>query len=426
MFTAARPPVVRLAAYGPNVKWADFGLDKPPYTVTVTLGLATGKPVTHAIKLGKAEPSGERYVRVDDGPAVGVLPARAAEALARGKLDFVDRTLLAFDPAQLTALARTKGKDELEIAQTGLNWEVVKPVEAEGRPADDRGAGRPDVPAAGGEGRGRRPGRPGQAVRPGEARRRRSCSSVGTEKSESHVLRLGNPVDAAKPDGDRYARVEKKDGPVVVGVLAGALAKRLLAEPLKFRDRSLAKFVDADRLTLERGDRKVTFAKVDGTWKVTEPVQADAEQADLDELVNALANLRADELAAEKPTDLKPFGLDSPEAKWKVFAGDKEVLSLARRGEGEGRPARLREARRRATRSALLDPKLTDQVLGEYRKRAVFPDLDASQVESRRRQLGQRELRPAQGRRRLEGPGEAGRPDRRREGDGDRSPRWPG
>ena len=45
--------------------------------------------------------------------------------------------------------------------------------------------------------------------------------SVGTEKSESNVLRLGNPVDAAKPDGDRYARVERKDGPVVVGVLSG-------------------------------------------------------------------------------------------------------------------------------------------------------------------------------------------------------------
>ena len=96
LFVAARPPVARLAAYGANVKWADFGLDKPEYAVTVTL--SGDKPVTHTVKLGKAEPSGERYVRVDDGPAVGVLPAKAAEALARGKLDFADRTLLDVRP----------------------------------------------------------------------------------------------------------------------------------------------------------------------------------------------------------------------------------------------------------------------------------------------------------------------------------------
>jgi hypothetical protein len=335
--------------------------------------------VSHTVKLGKAEPSGERYVRVDDGPAVGVLPAKAAEALARGKLDFANRTMLAFDPAQLTAITRT-GQDVLEIAQTGLNWEVVKPIKQKADQetieslADQVSRLRAVKVAA---------VAPADLDKPfGLAKPVASVLfSVGTEKPESHVLRIGNPVDPAKPNGDRYARVEKKDGPVVVGVLAGSLAKRLLAEPIKFRDRSLAKFVDADRLTLERGDRKVTFAKVAGTWKVTEPVQADAEQADLDELVNALANLRADELAAEKPADLKPFGLDSPEAKWKVFEGDKEVLSLLV-GSKEKDGPRVHAKLEKGDTVALLGPKLTDQLLGEYRRRAIFPDLDASQIDS--------------------------------------------
>jgi hypothetical protein len=378
LFTAARPPVSRLAAYGPAVRWADFGLEKPEYTVTVTL--EGDKPVTHAVKLGKAEPSGERYVRVDDGPAVGVLPARDAEALARGKLDFADRTMLTFDPAQLTAISRKKGQDELELTETGLNWEVTKPAKQKADRetveslADQLGRLRAVkvaavAPADLGEPFGLK--EPAATV----------TLTVGTDKPETKVLRIGNPVDPEKPDGDRYAVAENKDGPMVVGVLAASLAKRLLAEPIAFRDRSLARFVDADRLTLERGDRKVTFARVAGTWKVTEPVQADADQADLDELVNALAGLRADELAAEKPDDLKPFGLDSPEARWKVFEGDKEVLSLlvgAKEKDGPRVYAKLEKGET----VALLDAALTGRVLGEYRRRAVWSDLDASQIDS--------------------------------------------
>ncbi len=380
LFTAARPPVSRLAAYGASVKWADFGLEKPEYTVTVTLAGTGDKPVTHAVKLGKAEPSGERYVRVDDSPAVGVLPARDAESLARGKLDFADRTLLTFDPQQLTAIARKAGSNELEIAQAGLNWEVTKPAKLKADKetveslADQLGHLRAAKVAA---------VAPADLDKPFGLKDPAATVTltVGTDKPEAKVLKLGNPVDPAKPDGDRYALAEHQGGPVVVGVLPASLAKRLLAGPIKFRDRSLAKFVDADRLTLERGDRKVTFAKEGGTWKVTEPVKADAEQADLDELVNALANLRADELAADKPADLKPFGLDAPEAKWKLFAGDREVLSLLVGAKEKGGPRAYAKLEKGDT-VALLDAALTGRVLGEYRKRAVWSDLDASQIES--------------------------------------------
>ena len=65
----------RLAAYGDAVKWADYGLDKPEYTVTVTL--AGEKPTTHTLQLGKTDPLGGRFVRVDGGKAVGVAVAVA-------------------------------------------------------------------------------------------------------------------------------------------------------------------------------------------------------------------------------------------------------------------------------------------------------------------------------------------------------------
>jgi hypothetical protein len=377
VFTATRPPVARLAGYGDKVNWADYGLDKPASTVTITLG--GDKPVSHVVKLGKAEASGERYVRVDDGQAVGVLLPRAAESLARKKLDFADKTLLRFDPTAVTAIVRKKGADELELTQSGLNWEVTKPAKQR--------ADKPTVEDLADQLGNLRAVRvadfdPKDLGKYGLATPAAVVTlKVGADKPEDKVLTVGGPVDPAKPDGERYATTSDK-APITVGVLSAGLSKKLLGDPIKFRDKALAKFVDADKLVLERGDRKVTFAKVGGTWKVTEPVTADAEQLELDEFVNALANLRADELVAEKPDDLEPFGLDDPEAKWTVTAGRDEVVLLVGSKEEAGRVHAKLAKGEKADLVVLLDPTLTNRVLGEFRKRAVWTDLDASQVES--------------------------------------------
>ena len=142
-------------------------------------------------------------------------------------------------------------------------------------------------------------------------------------KPVEHVLQIGKVADPAT--GDRYARVAKAEAVVV---LAGSIAKQLVAAPLQFRDRDLAKVAMPDKVTLERDTRKVTFSRIDGTWKMTEPVQADAEQTDLEEFLKGLSHLRADELVADKPGDLKPYGLDKPAAHWRFLQGDKEVLDL--------------------------------------------------------------------------------------------------
>ena len=111
---AARPPVAKLVAYGDAVKWADFGLEKAAVTVGITL--EGDKPETHTIELGKADPLGGRYARIDGGKAVAVIPTAAADSLARKKFDFADRSLLSFDPTTLVGIIRRQGKDELELA----------------------------------------------------------------------------------------------------------------------------------------------------------------------------------------------------------------------------------------------------------------------------------------------------------------------
>jgi hypothetical protein len=377
--TFAPLPVERLAAYGAAVKWADFGLDKPEWTVAVTLG--GDKAEVHKVEVGKADPTGGRFARVDGGPAVGVIPPAAVRALARPKLDFADRTLFAFKPDDLLALARTTGKDELELAPgAGDGWDVVKPAPQKAdRPlmeelADALGRLRAEKVVAFGK---KEDVFKQYGLDPPEA----TLTLTVGEKMERKVLRFGRPADAARPDGDRYVAVDGAGADAAVGVLPAALANKLLAPPVSFRDRTVAKFLDADKLELERGPRKATFAKVNGTWKVTAPVAADAEVAALDDLVADLARLRAADWAADKPTpaELKAFGLDSPEATWTVSNGDKPVLVLrVGRTTADGRAYAAAGA---GGPVAVLGPPQAAKVLAEYRARKPWA-LDGFQAEA--------------------------------------------
>src|SRR5262249_2359227 len=151
------------------------------------------------------------------------------------------------------------------------------------------------------------------------------------------------------------------------------LARELLAPAVNFRDRTLAKFADADRVKLERDRRKATFTRDAGTWKLTEPLAAEADQDALDDLVNTLAALRADPLVKAKPTpeDLRGYGLEGPEAGSVWQSGDNAGRDL-RGGAGEKEGARAYARLAGKDLVFLLDARLTAKLLGELRKRTVF------------------------------------------------------
>jgi Domain of unknown function (DUF4340) len=367
----------RYAAYGRQVNLAQYGLDKPAFTLTATVQpvVPDGKPaspVQHTLLIGNAvEKSGERFAKLDKSPGVAVLSAEEVTELTRGPLDFVNRSVLQFDPLAVTTFQRRAGDEELEITRREGGWQMTKPADTK---ADTEGmealvkqlsALRAERVAA----------YPATDLKPFELDPPAATVTLRLSEGKEHVLRLGKAAD--DKSGDRFAVVDKSNAVVV---LAGPLAKRLTAAPLHYRDRTLARFADADRISLQRDRRKATFAKVDGTWKLVEPVQADAEQTELEDFLNALARLRADELVADTSDDLKPYGLDRPEARWQLRNGDKEVLDLlvgAQEKEGPHRYAKLANG----SLVFLLDPSLTAKVLAEYRNRTVWPNLDAAQVE---------------------------------------------
>jgi hypothetical protein len=377
--TFAPLPIDRIAAYGEAVPWADYGLDKPEFTLVITL--KGEKPETRTIRLGKPDAAGGRFVRVDDGLAVGVLSTRAVQALARTKLDFADRTFFSFKADELLGLTRQKGSEELEIGPgAGDGWELVKPmkIKADTRLVEELGETLSRLRAEKVVAVGKKADVfPPYGLEPAEAV---LTLTIG-EKLEQKVLRIGRPVDAAKPTGDRYAAVESATVEATVGILPANLVNKLLAPPVSFRDRTIARFVDADSLTLERPGRTITFTKVAGTWKVTQPLNADADQPALDDLVNELAQLRASDWVAFQPNpqQIKDFGLENPQATWTVKNGEKVelVLRIGKKTDD----GRVYATTATGELVALLGIPQTNKVLGEYRVRKVWT-LDAFQAET--------------------------------------------
>jgi hypothetical protein len=373
----------RFADYGGSVEWAKYGLDKPAVSVTVHTSKADGAAGNseHTVELGKdvqGEP-GARYARVDKGSGVAVLPPETARLFARTYLDYVNRNLLKFDSGAVVSLQRHMGADVLEVVKKNDAWEVAKPKTEK---ADEKGM--QDLLGQLGELRAERiAAYPVKDLKEYGLDRPAALLTIRLNsgpKSAEHIIKLGKKIPPGT-GGERFALV---DDSKAVAVLPAALAERLAGSPLTFRDRSIARFGDADRLRLERGPRTAVFSKVDGTWKLTEPLQGEAEQDQLDDFLNSLARLRADALVAEKATaaDLKKYGLDRPEARWRLQSGDREVLNLLV-GNPEAKTTRRYAKLAGGDLVFLLDPRLSAKVLDEYRPRTVWtPALDAVQIES--------------------------------------------
>jgi hypothetical protein len=373
---------LKFADYGDKIDWAKYGLDAnaKPATVTVSAGSEM-----HKLQVGKVVDGtpNDRYARVDDGKAVAELAVTVARDLSKSKLDLVERTIFKFDPIDLQAIRRTMNGQQFEVSLAGTSWEVTKPTKI---PADQQGMEE-------------------LSDRLGNLRAERVADVEGKDlakyglatpralvklevigkggKPVEKGLKIGGPADPMKPDGERFAQA---DGATTVVVLNAGMAKKLLAELIKFRDRSLASFVTADKIVVTRNGKDVTFVKTGGNWKMTQPVAADAEEDALRELHDSLARLRAEEIVTEKPADLKQFGLDNPE-RWRVFNGDKEVLSLlVGKREMVGEPGKQVDGFRAYAKLekgglvVLLDMALTSKLAAEYRKRALWEPLDVAQA----------------------------------------------
>src|SRR5205807_8293701 len=202
---------------------------------------------------------GQRYLRVDKGPGVAVLSPADTRTLARTHRDYVDHRLFSFEADKVTAVQRQKGSEALELAKQDGEWQLVKP---EATRADDgsaenlvrqlsalRAADIVEYPLKDAKKYGL--DTPFAVV---------TVQLTGADgKPAKHTLTLGNEVPGKK--GKRYCRA---DSVSAVATLSESQVQRMAAGALAYRNREVAHFSDAEKILLERGQRKATLAKVGG------------------------------------------------------------------------------------------------------------------------------------------------------------------
>ena len=366
---------VKIVAYGPKIDWAEFGLDHPKETVAVSSVDKDKKAVEHAIALGKSLKD-ERFARVDQQQAVVVLDANTIKELSRGPLDFIDTRLLKYPLDAVAGIDRSMKDGDFELTKKDDGWQLVKPGNqpADAVTADDILEKTYKLEAK------RIVAYKAKDLAPFGLDKPAATVTIKMTDGKKHVLAVGS-ADKDHPD-ERYVRVDDGDR---IGLVGPELSKHLVAAPLYFADRNLAGFGSADRIDLEQGTRKLVFVKTGANWKLADPVKAPAEES-LAEFLKSLYRLRADEIVAGKDADLKTFGLDHPEADWKVLAGDREMLDLrigaAEKGHEKDAAPRRYAKLAKGDQVFLLSPVVSREALAEYRSRKPWePPVDAAQVD---------------------------------------------
>ncbi|MCE9531868.1 MAG: DUF4340 domain-containing protein, partial [Planctomycetes bacterium] len=364
---------------------AIFGLDPPALTLTLKFADPMKPAEDVVLEIGNPRSPTEYYARRKGNNGIFVVSDRLVKAADHRPEGLVDKALIQLPTEmKVQAIRRTMEGQAFDIVQNNrAEWAISKPTQmnADQQTVEDLATALSQLNAL-----------RVQAVAPKDLKEYGLEPPFATIKLEAisdkakeieKVLLIGKLVDPSAPKGERFVQV--KDSPIVA-VLAGPLAERLIAEPRTFRDLSLGNFVKADKITIESRERMITFLKGNKGWRVNEPLDAAAEDEDINDLVAALAKIKAEELVEDKPASLAKYGLDKP-TRWRIYDGSKLVLDLLLGDYEKVGPNKTTKGHRlyakvdKSETVALLDFRLSRQLAQEYRLRSLWePPIAASRI----------------------------------------------
>jgi hypothetical protein len=281
-----------------------YGLHQPAARVTLTLKGETSLP---SLLLGDKNPNGfSVYAKRDDQPNVFLLNQFLRDRLHRGAADLRDRRILVLNPDHVSQVTLIGKAGRITLKREGANgWELIEPMKTvadadqvrqllwkvkDARAKDFLSGGR-------------------------DAKRR-----VGLDRPDMVVELIESDISKRlllKKAPDRgvglYALVEPGEG--VVSTDARLLSD-LSRSPAELRDRHLLRFdvANVNGVTLQRGEHTIVLVKEKDTWRITAPIDAEANAGAIYDLLHTLKDLRYLDIAQEGARNVGRYGLRTPHA----------------------------------------------------------------------------------------------------------------
>lgn len=294
----------------------DFGLDPPATTLNVD---TSGTPTHFTLLIGDSTPTNDAvYAEVAGNPRVITLPGYGKSVLQKTLFDVRDKRVLTLDADQIQRLDVTsKGKTYTLTKNPDGVWDLALPpaVRADNFSVQNLLSGLQNTTMV---------------------------SIVKEDKVDPGAYGLNQPTLTVKfstSSGSQTIEIGKKDGnnydamnsalPSVF-TLGSDFVTRYQIDPATLRDKAFFSFSSFDAKTVDLTtpkDHRV-FEQQNFKWKQTVPKAKDEATDKMEDLLNALTDVKAVSFPKATPGNLAPFGLDKPLYTIKATFGDKNTTQI--------------------------------------------------------------------------------------------------
>lgn len=298
----------------------DFGLDPPVTTLNVS---TSGKPAEFTLRIGDPTPTNDAvYAQVAGNSRLITLPSYGKSTLEKTLFDLRDRRVVTLDTDQIQQLEVSAGAKSYKLAKNpDGQWDLVlpPPVRADSFAVDNL---------------------------VGQFRARPMMSILAEDKKGAGQYGFGSPtltvkltsaagtqtVVVGKKDGNNYDAMNSALEPVFT--IGGDFVTALQKDPSDLRDKNLFSFssYDAKGIDITTPKDHRVFQQNDFKWKQTQPSAKDEPTDKMQDLLNALSDLRAFSFPKATPGSFAPFGLAKPLYTVKATFGDKNRVETVEVG----------------------------------------------------------------------------------------------
>jgi hypothetical protein len=305
---------------------AKYGLDKPQITVSVWTE-SSGENPYKTFLIGEKGVEYTVYAKERNEADVIGIESSALDDFTKSPSDLRQRRIMRFASEELKSITLIQaGKPEIALEKDEEDsWRMIKPVEtrADKEEVDKLVEAIKGLKVAVFE-----DDSPKDLTRYGLDKPRIQAEVKYGENSKKLLIGSKDPNT-----GRIYVKLASQ--PYVYSVESD-IADKLTKDPFDLRDKTVISFqrFDVERIEVIRSDEKVVIRrKGESKWVIEEPIQVDADDVVVGDLLFALDSVKAKRFVSEKAENLARYGLEEPRIEMRLQETGRPELHFIKIGD---------------------------------------------------------------------------------------------